>query len=503
MLSTGISETLTDVVNNEGGSTKNAPVEQQNPEQVENSTNIKKKRQKMAKNENGEEEYDYYYSDDEKDEPKEGENPEKSENLNVIEETKPEQPDVEQKNPETEQENNLNVKEVIINKLKNENSENVENVVAVDDSKSATSEISEQHQSELHDSEETQTPEAVSQKEENGKKKDDQRTAEEKDLDNEIIHCFNTFQPPPVEKRSAIKQRLSKRRIEAIMSGSYDEAEEIDKYEKAFNYSLELEEEKKKEDNRIDILYGRYTGLQEKLQQENERYEQLINDFIKSNDAALAELKQKHAEELDEFSKKWADPSFLRQYNKPSSKLLQLREMERARAVSKLYQQAKEVKLAADKLQQEETNVAQAKIAAQMRIDKKKLLDKQQKEINRNQQHKEKVIFSYQQERDKSTLPLVTAIQQIRAKKDTIPLNTKQHTPTSTIQSASDSTGQLPISPRTHELYVAFRTEKKKTRLDVHPVDEKTLKTPKARNGTRSAIRRPVISSKSRFGARK
>ena len=69
---------------------------------------------------------------------------------------------------------------------------------------------------------------------EKGKKKDDGRTAEEKDLDNEIMHCFNTFQAPPVEKRTAIKQRLSKRRIEAIVSGSYDDAEEIDKYEKNY-----------------------------------------------------------------------------------------------------------------------------------------------------------------------------------------------------------------------------------------------------------------------------
>ena len=500
--------------------------------QINHHRNTRRKRHESKKNEQGEVEYDYYYSDNE-----EKPNDQNPDNL------------INQQNYNKNTEENINETTTTKLELQQEVTNKITNQNGTDDNEKDANKIQNQQQMEENENEQenydenenvkrftegTQTPkrnetslppnssekdendneisitneqndnENIDEEEHSNSSKnteiEDNRTPQEKEIDEAILRCFNTFQAPPPEMREPIKQRLNARRVDAIIASKYDEAEEIDKYEKAFNYSLQLEADRNKEDNRIDILYGRYQNLQEKLQKEEEYWEQQANAFLEENDKYLEELKEKHKKELEEFSEKWRDPNYLRQFNKPSSKLLQLREMERARAVSRMYQQAKDIKIVADKLQQEETQRAQAKIARQMQIDKQKLLDRQKNDLVSNEQHKKKVLLDMKKEKEKTTKPIHAAISQMRAKKDTIPLTTKP-------RSAAFSAPQesiTPISPRTHEKYLSFRTEKKKTRLDVHPVDEKTLKTPKSRGTTsKSTIRRPITSQRNKFGVRK
>ena len=499
----------------ENGKISNFDSKQQNP---------KRRKSHSKHNEQGEYEYDYYYSDDEEND----ENKQKNENViqqnnegnvgenanynslndkNAIDNSRNDKDYIQnQSNPKQFDDNSQNESEENENVNENRLAEGTQTPKRKNSPPPGYTTINDENNDDVTNSaqqdnaenkELTQTNDETNNKE---KQVPDNRTPEEKELDDAIQRCFDTFKAPPPEMREQIKQRLNARRVDAIIASKYDEAEEIDKYEKAFNYSLQLEADKHKEDNRIDILYGRYQNLQERLQKEEEYWAQQEKEFLEQNDKFLEDLQEKHKKELEEFSEKWRDPNYLRQFNKPSSKLLQLREMEKARAISRLYQQAKDIKIVADKLQQEETQRAQAKIARQMQIDKQKLLERQKNDLVRNEQHKKKVLLDMKKEKEKVTRPIHAAISQMRAKKDTIPLTTK---PRSAAFSAPQESVS-PISPRTHEKYISFRTEKRKTRLDVHPVDEKSLKTPKTRATTsKSTIRRPITSQRNKFGVRK
>jgi len=311
----------------------------------------------------------------------------------------------------------------------------------------------------------------------------------DKQLEDMLDQVVNRFVCPPVHYRNPLKKLINRKRVSAIVSGDYETAEQQEKAINALNYVLNMEQERLHEDNRMDILYDRYQQLQLEHQKLNEAWDAKIETFMAADTKRLDELKQKHLMELEEFNLKWRDPVFLRHYNKPSAKLLQLREMEKARAVSRLYSKAKEMKYVADKVQKEETTMAQQKIAAQMQFEKKRLVEKHDKELKRHEEHRILAVQNMNVEREQSMRHILSAMQQIKAKKGNI--STKVATPTSPHETAEN--GESPLSPRTQKLYAHFRSEKRKTRLEVTPVDE-TLVTASVKS--RTTITRPLSGYK-------
>ena len=340
------------------------------------------------------------------------------------------------------------------------------------------------------------------EKEEKPKKPQKQLSPEEQEMEDALSAVVNKFELPPQNQRLKLKQYISKKRIDAIVAGDYDEAEQQDKNEWAFNYALQLEQQQHSEDNRLDLLYSRYTKLQTKLNKENEYWDGQIDDCLKTNQDYVSMLKEKHQRELDNFEKQWKDPNFLLQFNKPSNKLLQYREIEKARAISRMYKQAKDIKQVADQLQKEETEAAQQRMERQMQFEKKRLLERQEKELRANEEHQEITLANLKKERETSTRPLINALAQIKAKKGTIPLNAKPH---SSLLMSRDITNTIsPLSPRTQEKFYSFKAERRKTRLAIKPVEEQP-QTPKKRPQTRTTIKRPlpVAAQRGKFNTRK
>lgn len=323
----------------------------------------------------------------------------------------------------------------------------------------------------------------------------DQQSPEDKELEEAMDDMINKFQAPPPHLRARIRQIISHRRVDAIVAGQYEQAELQDRYERALAISLQAEQDRANEDNRIDLLYARYVKLQEQLQDINQKYDDEIKACNDNSQHLLDQLKEKHAQELDEFTKKWNDEKFLLQFNKPSSKLLQLREMEKARALSRLYQKAKEIKIIADRLQNEETQAAQRRINAQMEFEKKKLLARQEKEIKSNEEHRAIVIQNKNLQRETETRPVQVAIAQIRAKKGTIVVAGKPSSQAVTRDFADAD--KSPLSPRTHEKLNNYRAVKPKPRLSVHGAVESKPNSPKNRPKS-STIKRPFTSASHR-----
>lgn len=337
-----------------------------------------------------------------------------------------------------------------------------------------------------------------------------QNEDQERELEEAIDELVHHFKPPPQELRAPMMQYLEKRRVEALIEGDYDLAEKQDKIAGILQTVLQNEQQKINEDKTIDILYGRWQQLIQKQNQVNAKWDAKVQEFIADSDRQKEEMEIAHEEEVDNFLSKWKDPSFLRPFNKPSSKLLQLREQEKAMAISRMYSQAKEMKAIADRLQREETQQAQAKISATMSMERNKLAAKQNKEVNAWNSYRTRMLKSFQAERQKELRPIQTAMQQIKAKKSS-PLKgsgaKRQHygisnsalpvlpnsRATSAMSEAStrsahksqkgassntnnannNNNNNNDSSPRTR--YMRFISEKKTTLLDVGPVDEATL----------------------------
>ena len=324
----------------------------------------------------------------------------------------------------------------------------------------------------------------------------------ENELDQYIEQLVYKCTPPPPELRNQIMQLIERRRVEAVVEGDYDTAEQQDKIASMLNSVVQAEQQKQNEDKTIDKLYGRWQQLTKKQNQIAAKWDKKIQDFIAESDQQKMEMDIAHEQEIDNFLAKWKDPTFLRPFNKPSARLLQLREQEKAMAISRMYAQAKEMKAVADKVQREETQAAQAKIGATMTAERNKLAAKQNKEISTWKTYRNRMIKSMQNDKQKELRPVVTALQQIKAKK-TVPnrhvsiLPNLPNNRSDRSEAGMSEASNLNYSPRTQAIYTHFRSEKKTTLLDVGPVDDQLLmqmkKPPTGRARSTLASRGPTV----------
>jgi hypothetical protein len=227
-------------------------------------------------------------------------------------------------------------------------------------------------------------------------------------------------------------------------------------------------EQKLNEDQAIDSLYRRWQQLQQAQQQVAARWDAKIADFVAGQARQVGVLEAQHAAEVERLASRWKDAVFLRPFTKPSLRLLQLREQERAMGITRMYARAKDTKAVADKLQREETRAAQVRIAQQMAAERAKMVVKQQREAAALETYREKTVEAMQGEKEKEMRPILTAIGQIKAKK-TAPR--RQWLPT-----VSEECGPTPSETGgVAKRYARFRAEKKPTLLEVAPVDDQAV----------------------------
>lgn len=296
----------------------------------------------------------------------------------------------------------------------------------------------------------------------------------EQEIDSHIDLLINRFVAPPKEFRNPILQLLNRRRVASMVAGDYDDAEEQDKALQIYFQVVQAENNKEDEDSRIDQLFHRYQQLKKDYKDISDKWDAKIEDYSNQEQQRYDQLLIKQKEEQDDFHKRWADPEYLRPFNKPSARLLQMREQERAMAVSRMYQQAKIMKQAADKVQREETEEAQARILQSMEREWNRMMQVQETDRQKYTSHKAKYMAFLENEKQKELKSTVNALNQIKSKKDLL---------SSTKQSSAAITKSAQIiesqSPRTHKKYSTFRSEKKKTKLDVQPIPSTQFTTEK------------------------
>ena len=299
--------------------------------------------------------------------------------------------------------------------------------------------------------------------------------------------CISEFKnngvSPPEKYALFLYKLLDKKRVEALVVSNYDLAEECDMISSKIQKALKEKEIISKNDEIMGELYQRYKLLTLKKKEIVKKYNTMVEEFKLDSAKKLDDIINKHKVEMEELREKWKNDDFLRQFNKPSTRLLQLREMEKSMAISKMYSKAKETKSIADQMQKEESQKAQQKIAAQMEKERSKLKLTHNKEILVHSEYEKKTIAKLQQEMERTLNPIENALLQLKAKRSPV----KKLVSSNTNFDEKDATL---FSPRTRTMYSQFRKQSLPSRLHVvpetPPISKK--KTDSARSGLKTNL---------------
>lgn len=187
---------------------------------------------------------------------------------------------------------------------------------------------------------------------------------------------------PPLSLKSRIMQVIVRRKIDAAACKNYAEASKLSKVEE----KLKIYFEDAKESDRVKkrSYYGISSSdqLRTRLTKINNEYDRKIELYKRSREQFMDQLYNDQQRELAEFGKKWNNPNSFLDLAKPSSHLLQLREIERKKALLMDYEGAEQTKAIADKLEKQETAQSQQKAIQAMKLQLKQLEAKHQQEID-------------------------------------------------------------------------------------------------------------------------
>ena len=141
----------------------------------------------------------------------------------------------------------------------------------------------------------------------------------------------------------------------------------------------------------------------------SERIEQCEQELKEKLNA----LEEEHAREMDQFEKNWADPVYLEPFNKPSARLMMLRQNEQKHAMARDFESAAELKRQADALQAEETQNARMRAVAAMKLQLASIEMRQERELACVRDYCRKKLDRVTQQRDLQLTSLQKAITNI------------------------------------------------------------------------------------------
>lgn len=174
--------------------------------------------------------------------------------------------------------------------------------------------------------------------------------------------------------------------LQFIIDEDYDKAKENDKH---VNNLIKLYK-----DDGYNSFYDNYlsieswsnlkTNLESRLEiaknqqkENNRKFIERSLELKKDQEKKLFELDRLHEEERQKFIESCSSSSFLHRFSKPSSHLLQLRHLQKQLAIQHNFNEAKKIKIEADKLQLKETKEARLKASDCVRKLYKMIIERQ------------------------------------------------------------------------------------------------------------------------------
>ena len=385
-----------------------------------------------------------------------------------------EQAEEEQKEEEEQKDENS------VEQDSNERIHNIFHITTPHDSRVISSESESEEESKLSSSSSSveQLPEAKlePQNEKENEKSDTSQAPqqnEEEDsaeLEQAERNLLKHKKAPPAHLRGKLLQKLKSDTVDCLIAQDYDRAAALEAAANFLMEQYECEMVQKMKDEEGETVIQRLGTARENLKREEARWVKIMDVFKSEQVRDRRALADKHADEMKEFEEQWGNPANLIQYNKPSSQLLFLRKQQKRLALAKQFQEAKRVKLNADKLEKTETVNAEVKAITAMQLAYEKLKEKQAKEVECFKEHETRTRQYLQGERRKSIEPLELLIKQLEIAKDrNKPMNKK---PQPVVFKSNRRTRTLrtekalpPTSPRTARALCDFKVADEPNRL--------------------------------------
>jgi hypothetical protein len=186
----------------------------------------------------------------------------------------------------------------------------------------------------------------------------------------------------------------------AAVETRYDRAQELENADVLLEQFMNGDPVLEREQQRLQAS-EKLAVAKERSRFISENWSEKIERWRAEQGGRLAELEQTHRRQMDEFERRWADPAYLLQFNKPSGQVLSLRHTEANLAMLKQFEHAQRVKAQADRLERQEAVAARNRAVATMRLEYDFLFAKQQKEIECLHEYTNRIVEVMEQDRDK------------------------------------------------------------------------------------------------------
>ena len=297
--------------------------------------------------------------------------------------------------------------------------------------------------------------------------------------DEQVEEALEELRTNKKRPRKAIAEyvmaRINRDKVDALYNRDYDKAEECDRLAAIISQKEAEEQQQKVQTDWTCDLEERSNEIQDKYKQRMDYWKTRLMCTDKECESKISELQSVQLQEVNEFKAKWQSEEFVRQFNKPSVRLLQLRDIEKKLALQRKYTEAKQMKKMADDVQKQEERDIQRQLQEKMRSDFTKLRQRHKSEIAKLER------FYSEQEQDirlkmKRELDSLEKAMKAMEMKQNAPVKRRYYTPKP--RAADDMTSLEPTStiptPRTLQRFTQYRNERNGV-LRIAPMDEATM----------------------------
>ena len=266
-------------------------------------------------------------------------------------------------------------------------------------------------------------------------------------------------------------QQLQRDRVNAIINGDYDKAKEIDSTTSKITMAYSQQVQREKNDKKI-------RQLEERLENERNRYEEFkksCQEKLKKEEENLqgrcANLQKLHDQEISDFESKWNSEDYLRRYSKPSPKFLQLKAVERSMVITRMFDQAKQMRTSSRTLEKRETCDAQDRARKIMITEKTRIKSRQDKEFEDFQEKCDKIIETLKNSMKKDEIPYKNRIASLERMIENLKVSSSKTVPMvlPLPKNSSDGTSTELLTSRTAFKYSAYKAQTYNYKLNIQP----------------------------------
>ena len=283
----------------------------------------------------------------------------------------------------------------------------------------------------------------------------------EEDIEQSLKIFKRSKRAPSKERIIYVEQHLERKKMEAISSGDYLEAERIENLSKDIRNAYSNEQQVDYSDVRLQPFLERLDEAKSELSAEQKTWNQRIERAKRQCYSKLEEFDNMQEQALQEFDEKWNDPNYLRAYSKPSTQLNTMRKLERKLVILKSYGEAAQMKKKADKMEKEETKQNQQRGVNEMIKQRNQLIAQQKIEREDYARKLRQSLLLMKKQKEDNVEVLKKKVSNIERRIEALKKEKQPWTP---------SDQQAVSTPRTASKMVKFRNEPYFKPLNIKPM---------------------------------